>query len=64
MMPWAGIQFVIVVFPDHTHLLVLLKLYWIERSTGKENKNENKKQLMLELFKYPHLRTSQWFVTF
>ena len=26
-MPWVCMQFVIVVFPDHTHLLLLSKLY-------------------------------------
>ena len=25
--PWVCLQFVIVVFPDHTHLLVLIQIY-------------------------------------
>ena len=29
--PWGCLQFVIVVFPDHTHLLFLLKLYKARR---------------------------------
>ena len=27
-LPWVGLQFVIVVFPDHTHLLFVKRLYF------------------------------------
>ena len=26
MVPWVGLEYVIVVFPDHTHLLFISKL--------------------------------------
>ena len=37
MMPRACLQFVIVVFPDHTHLLYLCKLQMIQRSSYNQN---------------------------
>ena len=33
MVPWVDLQFVIVVFPDHTHLLVILTLWHIAAHT-------------------------------
>ena len=30
MMPWVGLQYVIVVFPDHTHLLFIRHFYKIK----------------------------------
>ena len=30
--PWVGLQFVIVVFPDHTHLLFDFKIYAVSPS--------------------------------
>ena len=33
-MPWVCLQFVIVVFPDHAHLLFFMKLYKISGSCG------------------------------
>ena len=27
-MPWVCLQYVIVVFPDHTHLLIFVSMFW------------------------------------
>ena len=32
-MPWVCLQFVIGVFPDHTHLLFLLFVAWVENDS-------------------------------
>ena len=29
---WVCLQFAIVVFPDHTHLLFLVVIYWVTKS--------------------------------
>ena len=34
-MPWGSLQFVIVVFPDHTHLLFLTNPEWRSRVRGR-----------------------------
>ena len=34
MVPWVGLQFVIMEFPDHTHLLFLKKIHLLEIIEG------------------------------
>ena len=54
--PRGCLQFVIVVFPDHTHLLFLLRLLQPNRTTSRilvtveENKHSNKLKLKILIF--------------
>ena len=42
-MPWGCLQFVIVVFPDHTHLLFMTCMEKVKKNVTNKNRNKNRK---------------------
>ena len=52
--PWGCLRFVIVVFPDHNHLL-----FWVETKPFVENKSKSKKVLQY-LKDSPYSTEFQW----
>ena len=52
--PWGCLRFVIVVFPDHTHLLLFMGLFLteIEMDMDKRNASDTMKKSILSILQY------------
>ena len=48
MVPWVGIQFVLVVFPDHTHLLFQIKAIQIKENCKENQCKQNQSERISE----------------